>query len=225
MRHKRFFALWVVCSFFSCSPYSNLTEKQKEAYRKDYYSRFKQLETISKFIQLTQKDTLVDIASGGGHSISILAKYLPPETTFFVEDIDKKFCSKKIFTNNFKFYRATIDINRFKFFIGEKDKVPFTSNSFSHVTVFISLHEFEFKEKMLDEMYRILRPKGKLYVYETVSKNTCVVKDKNCGFNYLQNAELSQLISSSTFKIEKDTILSNQNNNDSSFARFLVLEK
>lgn len=209
----------------SCNPYAHLKKEAIVKIRDDYKARFQSIQTISRFIQLNNTDTLCDIASGAGHSISILANYLPANTTYLVEDISSIFCNKTNFKHFFNLVESKANIENFQFFRGTSTKIPFATNSLKHASVFISIHEFAYKEKMMQELYRILSPSGKLYILETVSKNGVTYKDDACGFTYLQHNQFSNLISNTNFTVLKDTSLLEPTASDSTYARFLVLSK
>lgn len=209
----------------SCSPYFFLPQKEKNRLRQDYVSRFETVKIFAENMQVNENDTICDIASGQGISVSILSTFLPKSTIYFVEDINKKVCNRQYYKQTFKFVSSESKLENYRFFIGEKDKLPFLSNSFNHITLFISIHEFEYKEKMLKEIFRILRNTGNLYIMETVSSNNCRVKDKYCGFQYLQDGEFTTLIKKAGFNILKDTIPYKHAFSDSTFVKMLVLKK
>ena len=219
------FCIIILISLEACSPYFFLTEKSKKVLKDDYASRFDIIKTVANNIQLNANDTICDIGTGQGISISILASFLSPNTNYYVEDIDKKVCSRSYFNYTFKFIKAKTNIDNYNFFIGKKDRLPFESNSFNNITLFISIHEFMFKEKMLNEIHRILRDTGKLYILETVSQNNYDTKDEYCGFHYLQDTELNSLLSKANFKIIKDTIPHETKISDSTAGKFLILTK
>lgn len=211
--------------FFSCSPYAFLTKKQQKTLKDDYQSRVDVMKTIAENIHLNNQDTLLDIASGYGVSISILSDFLPSNTQYYVEDIDKKSCNKIAFKGLFNLVNSKANINNFHFFYGKENTLPFPSNSFSNATLFISIHEFSQKEAMLAEAVRCLRKKGKLYVLEVIANDGLNIKDNGCGFTYITKGTMDNLLQKSNLKILKDTALSKKEYNDSCSSRLFILEK
>jgi ubiquinone/menaquinone biosynthesis C-methylase UbiE len=64
--------------------------------------------------------------------------------------------------NNAKEYNLT---DRVQYINGNAAvKIPFNDNTFDNVFSNGSLHEWEFPEKVFNEMYRVLKPGGKLFV-------------------------------------------------------------
>lgn len=51
--------------------------------------------------------------------------------------------------------------------LGDSEDLPFTANSFDGVTVAFGVRNFENLEKGLGEIFRVLRPKGRLVILET----------------------------------------------------------
>ena len=225
MIRKTHFSVLIIVTLFSCSSYAFLTKKQEQTLKDDYNLRVDMLKVIGENIHLNNQDTLLDIASGYGVSISIMSNYLPQKTQYFVEDINKKTCNRRAFKGLLNLIDSKANINNFHFFYGKENALPFPSNSFSNATLFISIHEFSQKEAMLLEAARCLRKNGKLFVLEVVARDGFKVQDSNCGFDYITNSSLNELIKKSNFKIFKDTIISKIEYNDSCLTRFLILEK
>jgi len=209
--------------FVGCLSGKKATQKREEDL-KDYQKLKDEFKLLTPLMNIGNNDTICDIAGGFGVSSSALATYLPSSTVFYEEDINKKDCSKYMFKNVFKYFKSNANIDNYRFSIGKKDVIPYPAKSFNNITLFISIHEFEYKEKMLNEVHRILRDTGKLYLLETVYKDT-LVKDENCGFHYLSQDNLYALIDMANFKIVYDTTLWKETETDNSFAKFLICTK
>lgn len=206
-----------------CLSSKQIVEK-KEKDLKDYKEMQSDYQKVANLIKLSANDTICDIGGGMGVSSSILSIYLPISTIFYEEDIDKKSCTKNQFNKVFKYFKSPANIDNFRFKIGTETNIPYDAKSFNNVTVFISLHEFSNKELMLKEISRILRDTGNLYLFENVYKDT-LVKDKNCGFNYLKETELYRLIDEANFKIIKDTTFGKEPETENSYTKFLICTK
>ena len=57
--------------------------------------------------------------------------------------------------------------NRIEMILGDSEDLPFDNNSFDGITVAFGVRNFETLEKGLFEIFRVLRPKGKLVILET----------------------------------------------------------
>ncbi len=207
----------------SCVPLRNLSEKQKEELNVQYENIKAPYKIIASKMALLENDTICDIAGGVGYSSSAIANFLPASTIFFEEDISSLFCKKRTFQKTFELLNSSTNIDNFRFKIGTKKQIPFATKSFKNITLFISIHEFEYKEIMLDEVRRIMRDNGKLFLMETVYKDT-LVKDKNCGFAYLSDKNLHGLINNAQLLVISDTAFDNPLSNNS-YTRFIVCAK
>ncbi|MFX4447025.1 methyltransferase domain-containing protein, partial [Acinetobacter baumannii] len=74
--------------------------------------------------------------------------------------------NKKIYKNDIKKSCSAVDINAFKFFRGTKKSTNFPDHSFKKIFIGLSVHEFEFKKEMLQDIKRIMQPDAKLYIME-----------------------------------------------------------
>jgi ubiquinone/menaquinone biosynthesis C-methylase UbiE len=174
---------------------AQLQQKLVEKYKKDTIGFGK----LFSSIKVAKGDTICDIAGGWGYSSAIVANYLP-EVIFYEEDIRKNICNKKRFKQTFDLLDSKARIDNYRFFIGKEKKIPFQDKFFKTVTVFISIHEFTYKDEMLAEMKRIMRDDGRLYIYETVYKNTPEI-DSFCKYTYLSETELLNLVIENGFGI------------------------
>lgn len=211
----------MILIFTSCSSYKKLKEEEKELKLSYDSSRFN-FEVIASKMNLTAKDTVCDIAAGWGVSISSLANYLPPSTIYFEEDIYKKACKKSQFKSAFKMFKSKANIDNFHFAIGTKTTIPYKNQAYKNVVVFISIHEFKEKEKMMNEIVRIMRNNGKLYLLETVY-NSVPVSDPNCKLQYLSEQSLYNLVQNAGLTIGFDTIMSDKTQN--SYTKFMICSK
>ncbi len=157
------------------TPYkeSELNKKQQVAQmfnniakRYDFLNRFLSLgidvywrkKTIK---QLKQHNPLLilDIATGTG-DLAIESMKLNPKQIIGV-DISEQMLEigrKKIEKKNLN---ATIQLQ-----YGDSENLPFENNSFDAITCAFGVRNFENLEKSLQEMYRVLKPKGKVVILE-----------------------------------------------------------
>ncbi len=220
---QKLLLLSLFCIFFVACFYKPLSKEKKAEMKVVHESAIPFFKEVARRMYFKENDTLCDIAGGWGYSSSIISQYLPASTIYFEEDIGV-FCNRKAFRNTFKFYDMPFNFHQFNFKIGKKDHIPFPNNRFNNVSVFISIHEFDYKQEMLDEVNRIMRKDGKLTIVETVYKDT-IVKDKNCGFNYISEKELYELLNHYNYKYLVDTSISEILPLGNSFSKIIILQK
>ncbi|MBC7721818.1 MAG: class I SAM-dependent methyltransferase [Pedobacter sp.] len=220
MKKTIIYLLLILCS---CMPVHKQTEQQIAEQKTDYENIKATYKVIATKMALSEKDTICDVAGGFGYSSSAIANYLPASTIYFEEDINMFGCRKRTFQKTFESFKSVANIDNFNFKIGTKKQIPFATKSFKNITLFISIHEFTYKEIMLDEVRRIMRDDGKLFLMETVYKDT-LVKDKNCGFTYISDKNLHELINNAKLQVISDTAFDNPLSNKS-YTRFMVCAK
>jgi len=104
--------------------------------------------------------TILDIATGTGDFAIMLAKLNPTKITGL--DLSKGMLDigiKKVKNNNLE---GLIDM-----VLGDSEKLPFEDNSFDAITVGFGVRNFENLDKGLQEILRVLKPKGIFVVLET----------------------------------------------------------
>lgn len=120
-------------------------------------NELKKLFDAINFKLLVNKDSkYLDIGSGNGVITDIIGK----ELGFSKENIYGIEISKWIEKNHEGSYTA-INTTYIK-----GDNLPFDNNSFDLISCIMSIHHFEYKEKMLNEIYRVLKPGGILIIRE-----------------------------------------------------------
>ncbi|MBP6620399.1 MAG: class I SAM-dependent methyltransferase [Leadbetterella sp.] len=152
--------------------------------------------------QLTSTDTLVDIGSGIGLFDIEIAHY-SPNLFLILEDLDIKENYSRgrpqvygVLTNN----RYTPNIEgRFKFLVGKKDSIPLESNKFEKILCRNTFHEFDDRSKMIEELFRILKPGGELIISERKPKYNGE-KDKSCKMKYVSEYEILESFKLHEFK-------------------------
>ena len=151
--------------------------------------------------QLNNVDTLVDIGCQDGLFSREVAKYYP-NTYLILEDLEEyQICSKGgkhcINQNTFKrvkkrFKKAKKYPNiesRYQIIAGKADSIPLHSDNYGRILCRKTLHEFQYRDKMVDELYRILKPNGILTIVEA-EPNTPGQTDIYCNKKYLTKEEV-----------------------------------
>ncbi|MCX7987479.1 MAG: bifunctional demethylmenaquinone methyltransferase/2-methoxy-6-polyprenyl-1,4-benzoquinol methylase UbiE [Bacteroidales bacterium] len=122
----------------------------------DYYWRRKAV----KLLSLSHSSKLLDIATGTA-DIAILAANKYPYTNIIGVDISEEMLA----IGKQKVFRKGLS-DRIYLQIADSEQLPFENNSFDAVTSAFGVRNFENLEKGIAEMYRVLKPKGKLVILE-----------------------------------------------------------
>jgi demethylmenaquinone methyltransferase/2-methoxy-6-polyprenyl-1,4-benzoquinol methylase len=155
------------------------------AYRYDFLNRFLSAGIDvwwrKKAIQQLQKiapEKVLDVATGTGDVAIMTYRMLKPEKITGIDisegmlELGRKKIEKLGLSN-------TIELQK-----GDSEVIRFEENSFDAITVAFGVRNFQNLEKGLSEMYRVLRPGGKLVVLEfSKSKNKLL----SAPFNFYMN--------------------------------------
>lgn len=99
-----------------------------------------------------ESDSILDIGCGFGYGMSILNEKKNKGFVIGI-DIDKS----AVLTCKSNFPSSTV-------FIAPADALPFQNNAFDIVTCFDVIEHLKHHKVMLDEIYRVLKPQGILYI-------------------------------------------------------------
>jgi ubiquinone/menaquinone biosynthesis C-methylase UbiE len=194
-RQMRILSFCFIILFLSCKETNFIGDSNPAKYSKLESSVFEQ--EVSKY-RFNNGDTIVDIGAGSGINVKFLFQ-LYPNSYFIMEDVDKKYN---------KISKAFINVNgKKKYFkdnsqmiIGTQETIPLETRKYKNILCRISLHEFSNPNKMLSEMYRILRNEGKLIIMEQIPRYEGEIA-KGCNKRLLPKEEIINLLTSNHFKL------------------------
>lgn len=117
------------------------------------------------------KDFIIDLATGTG-DLSLELLKLNPEKLFAAD----------ISYNMLALQKKKIKSNKLVLLQCDSLHLPFTDNSIDIITIGFGIRNFEFMEKSLDEINRVLKPNGQLIIIEMFSNDDFKTKLFNFYF-------------------------------------------
>lgn len=158
-------------------------------------------------LHLEKADTLVDIGCGYGYYSREVAHNLP-NLYMVLEDLptDNRGHNiynvlRKVLRNNI--YTPNVE-SHYKFVTGSEKNIPLKSSTYKWVLCRMTVHEFEYPDEMISELYRILSDDGILIVMEPEPAYSGQ-KDRNCKRKYLTKEQLLTMFSS--FKRREESVI------------------
>ncbi|MBV1924345.1 MAG: bifunctional demethylmenaquinone methyltransferase/2-methoxy-6-polyprenyl-1,4-benzoquinol methylase UbiE [Flavobacteriaceae bacterium] len=116
---------------------------------------------VLKLIQDKDPDSILDIATGTG---DLAIKFAEKTNASRVVGLDLSEGMLSVAKNKIEGKSFS---NKIQFIKGDSEALPFEDNSFDAITVSFGIRNFEYLEKGLSEIYRVLKPKGIFIILET----------------------------------------------------------
>lgn len=118
------------------------------------------LKMLVEMADLTERDVLLDVATGGGHTANAFAtrvnRVIALDLTKEMLEAAKKFVNEKGHFN-------------VEFIQGDAENLPFQVQAFDLVTCRIAPHHFPNIERFVSEVFRVLKPGGQLLLDDNVA--------------------------------------------------------
>ena len=111
---------------------------------------------VARVLELQPEDDLLEVACGNGHFLKKYASQVHSVAGLDLSELAVKMATKK--------HRARIKAGTAEFVQGEASQLPWEDNRFSVVTTMGSFIVFPKPLESLKEMYRVLRPGGRVVV-------------------------------------------------------------
>jgi ubiquinone/menaquinone biosynthesis C-methylase UbiE len=153
------------------------------------YLRSAQLAVIS-LLDLKENVNMLDIGCGSGWALDQVSKLVNDKGTFFGVDLSAKMIERAL--DNFK------RRENFHFIIANAEEIPFEGNYFDVIICTNSFHHYLHPDKALKEMYRLLKPGGKVYILDPTIDNW-FFQIINAGFKIFDRAQ-AKLYSTKEFQ-------------------------
>lgn len=114
----------------------------------------------AKLIAKSHPQTILDLATGTADLAIAMAKY-NPQAHIIGTDISEKMLD----IGKAKIAKQGLE-NQINLLLGDAAALPFDDNTFDAVTVAFGVRNFEHLEQGLSEIWRVLRPNGKVFILE-----------------------------------------------------------
>ena len=124
----------------------------------DYYWRWR----LVKIAGIETSEHVLDLATGSGDVLFALRQNLPERTK--ITGVD--FCEPMLEEARNKRNAKSLDANSNQFLLGDCLSLDFPDQSFDLITISFGLRNLSNREKGLKEIYRVLKPNGRLIVLE-----------------------------------------------------------
>jgi len=120
----------------------------------------KDLKKMLEITNFTQQDSLIDIATGAGHTANAYAPYVKEVTALDLTEQMLKVAKDFIESNGYENVR---------FVQGDAENLPFPNESFNIITCRIAPHHFPNIKAFISEVYRVLIPGGQFILNDNVA--------------------------------------------------------
>jgi ubiquinone/menaquinone biosynthesis C-methylase UbiE len=142
-------------------------DARSETYDEGRYDYFRDLQKRAVSLLPLKKDQkFLDIGCGTGWAVRYAAGMAKDGGEFYGIDVSSKMIEKAIENtrghNNIFFYRASAE------------KLPFENDLFDSIICTNSFHHYPHPSKALDEVCRVLKPGGRIYIVDPTSDGLIV---------------------------------------------------
>jgi ubiquinone/menaquinone biosynthesis C-methylase UbiE len=123
--------------------------------------------------------------------------------TFYLQDIDPLNCNQEEIDYGVKYYEQLLQktiSGKFIPIIGTQSETNLPQNTFDKVLIINSLHEFEKPDIILQDIYKILKPDGKLFIEEEMAKFSGEIHE-GCGKGLFTESEFIELLKNCGFEL------------------------
>ena len=125
------------------------------------------------------------------------------DLTFYLQDIDSLNCNQEEIEYGIKYYEKLLQkpiLGKFIPIIGTQSKTNLPENTFDKILIINSLHEFEMPELILQDIHKILKPNGQLFIEEQLAKFSGEIHE-GCGKRLFTESELNEILKKCGFEL------------------------
>ena len=122
--------------------------------------------------------------------------------TFYLQDIDPLNCNQEEIDYGINYYEKLLNkkvIGNFIPIIGDHHQTNLPVNTFDKILIINSLHEFLFVNDILQDVRNCLKPSGRLFIEEQITKHSGEIHE-GCGKRLFTQKELIDCLWENGFK-------------------------
>ena len=123
--------------------------------------------------------------------------------TFYLQDIDAQNCNQAEINEGIAYFEKLVskkNTGKFIPIIGTQSATNLPKNTFDKVLIINSLHEFETPEIILQDIRKILKSNGKLFIEEQTAKFSGEIHE-GCGKQLFTENELIEILANCGFQV------------------------
>jgi len=129
---------------------------------------FESQKDLLDFFEFNKGDVVAEVGAGTWQNV-VGFSILTDSITFYAEDINSENLHakglEKTLGKTLKYQKP--QTNTFKFQIGNVKETLLPDNTFDKIILSATFHEFTFMDEMIFDIYKKLKPGGKLYILES----------------------------------------------------------
>ncbi|MGE0566471.1 MAG: class I SAM-dependent methyltransferase [Bacteroidia bacterium] len=178
--------------FFYCYQYILTKDKFKKSV----------INKITDDIPFKDNDTILSIGASGS-CLEVQFKLKNDRLKFWLEDIDSTCFNKKNTALLVKYHAEEFNkniTNDFTLVYGTEKSTLLSENSFNYILLSRMFHHIEYKKEMLQDLHKVLRNDGVMYLLESVATKKGA-KHKGCGELLLWKSELEKILNENGFEV------------------------
>lgn len=116
----------------------------------DWFNKKWGVKSLLEWIQVTKASRILELGCGKGTTTFCIAQKFP-DASIIALDYDAK---------QIELARKSYYLSKVNFVVGDAEKLTYKDNSFDLIIEILSLHHMENWQKAIQEIYRVLKPKG-----------------------------------------------------------------
>jgi ubiquinone/menaquinone biosynthesis C-methylase UbiE len=128
---------------------------------------FENENAFCNFFDFHTGDIVAEVGAGYGRNIRGFS-IVTDSNTFYIQDIDTNVLSQKNFIKIVKHCKKLKKplTNKYYKCIGTEKQTNLPDNTFDKIILVAAFHEFTYKNEMMTDIYKKLKPTGQLYILE-----------------------------------------------------------
>ena len=152
--------------------------------------------------QFKENETIASIGASSGVWEIWFASQVD-NLTFYIQDIDEQNCNQEEIKEGVAYFEKLVgkkNTGKFIPIIGTQIATNLPKNTFDKVLIINSFHEFETPEFILEDVHKILKPNGQLFIEEQIAKYAGEIHE-GCRKRLFTKNELITVLKKCSFEL------------------------